>query len=427
MESKLELYDIYPKVVPSHERSTLTIQALDYSVRFEDGKGYEVMILPMWESMQGEGSEAYACIQCEAKENKLQLGYDFKNEQEYLIRVFEEKEKVKIQLSVYAVEPDLYERRPYKGDLHVHTCFSDGKESPEFVVAKYREHGFDFLAITDHHQYEPSLRAIKAYEDVTLGLKLFPGEEVHAPDNHIHIVNFGGDYSVNQLYKDEPDRYRREVEAIQENLTCPEGVNAFHYASCLWVYDHIRKGNGLGIFAHPHWIANVYHVRDAMTKHQLEHLPFDAFELIGGQTVKENNMQVAFYNDMRQRFGRDIPIVGSSDSHGVMTGYLFDQMKTFVLGKSNEKQAIVEAIKAQYSVAVESYKGEAPRVHGSYRMVSYVMFLMENYFPLHDALCYEEGRRMLAYIRGDEEAKESLERLAPRTEKLMDKYFGRYA
>jgi PHP domain-containing protein len=37
-----------------------------------------------------------------------------------------------------------------KGNLHAHTTFSDGRLSVEDVVTRYRDMGYDFLAITDH-------------------------------------------------------------------------------------------------------------------------------------------------------------------------------------------------------------------------------------------------------------------------------------
>ena len=41
----------------------------------------------------------------------------------------------------------------YKGNLHTHTTDSDGKCPAEEVVRRYRERGYDFIAITDHHLY----------------------------------------------------------------------------------------------------------------------------------------------------------------------------------------------------------------------------------------------------------------------------------
>lgn len=39
----------------------------------------------------------------------------------------------------------------FKGNLHTHTLWSDGDDYPEMVVAWYREHGYDFLSLSDHN------------------------------------------------------------------------------------------------------------------------------------------------------------------------------------------------------------------------------------------------------------------------------------
>ncbi len=59
-------------------------------------------------------------------------------------------------------------------------------------------------------------------------------------------------------------------------------------------------------------------------------------------------------------------------------------------------------------------------------MVSYGIFLNRNYFPLHDELCYEEGRLMRAYIGGDERARNQLGNLKGQTHDLVKKYFAQY-
>src|SRR5262245_38825100 len=37
-----------------------------------------------------------------------------------------------------------------RGNLHTHTSLSDGDRPPEEVIAWYREHGYAFVALTDH-------------------------------------------------------------------------------------------------------------------------------------------------------------------------------------------------------------------------------------------------------------------------------------
>ena len=76
-----------------------------------------------------------------------------------------------------------------KGNLHTHTTNSDGKLSPQETVDLYREHGYDFLAITDHRRLTPTdgLRAD--------GLTLLPGMELHpgtaALGQANHMVGIG--------------------------------------------------------------------------------------------------------------------------------------------------------------------------------------------------------------------------------------------
>ncbi|MEW6071377.1 MAG: hypothetical protein AB1726_02120 [Planctomycetota bacterium] len=43
------------------------------------------------------------------------------------------------------------EMRWWKGNTHTHTLWSDGDAAPEAVVAWYREHGYQFLALSDHN------------------------------------------------------------------------------------------------------------------------------------------------------------------------------------------------------------------------------------------------------------------------------------
>lgn len=46
--------------------------------------------------------------------------------------------------------PKLIELKDLKGDLHVHSVWSDGGESIETMAEAYREKGFEYMAMTDH-------------------------------------------------------------------------------------------------------------------------------------------------------------------------------------------------------------------------------------------------------------------------------------
>lgn len=344
-------------------------------------------------------------------------------EQEYIVlieRVDGDAVRQIAEFRLYAVGDDLFPLRPWKGDLHVHTYHSDGKESPAYVAGMYRKAGFDFMAVTDHRKYAPSLEAIGAYEDVPIDLRIYPGEEVHPPDNPVHIVNFGGRFSINELF--DTDQYRSEVKAIDEDLGVP-----YQYASCVWCFDRIREAGGLGIFCHPYWLAGPrYDVPLYLTDMIFDRQPYDAYEIIGGffrYQWESNKLQVARYEEERAK-GKRIPIVGSSDSHGTEQADLFGWYYTLVFSPTPDLQDIIGAVKCLNSVAVEAITGELPRAFGPFRLVKYAQYLLREVFPLHDELCVEEGRLMLAHATREAEAADMLGKLRGRISHLYDDIWG---
>lgn len=428
MKHELANYEIFPKIVAADVNTRLTIRPLGRHAAFASGAEYLVRFLPMCETNEGRKAE-YARITLLSDDGSLTFEHAFPGEQAHIIRVFrlpvkdEERDKPVGNFMVYSLQPDLFALRPYRGDFHVHTCESDGTEAPAIVAANYRKNGFDFMAITDHHRWKPSIEAIKAYAGQPVDLRLFPGEEIHPPENHVHMVNFGGSSSINEIFDNDRARYEREVSKIMLDLEVPEGINGYEYASCLWVFDQIRQAGGLGIYCHPYWIANVYHVSEQFSDLIFKNKPFDAFELLGGHEVHSNNIQTAYYQEARSQ-GLQIPIVGSSDSHGSEDAMWFNWFFTLAFTENLELDSIRKAIMSLNSVAVEHYPGEAFRVYGPFRLVKYGDFLLNEYFPLHDELCVEEGRLMKAYSCGDQDAMELLRRLQGRTAALLRRCFG---
>ena len=61
--------------------------------------------------------------------------------------------------------------RMLKGGLHCHTTRSDGKGTPEEVIAKHVQNGYDFLALTDHRKYN-----LKNFTN--LPITIVPGVEI---------------------------------------------------------------------------------------------------------------------------------------------------------------------------------------------------------------------------------------------------------
>lgn len=422
-------YECTPQIVPANQLTEITIRPLYDHVAFTKEADYRVTLIPISGSDQQTNRKDCPATAVTLQDGCIKCSLMFETEQEYILLLQKNpdgKNGAKAEFRIYALEPDLFARRPYKGDTHMHSFRSDGKESPAFLTASCRKIGMDFMAITDHRQIAPSHEAIKAFEGLDIDLRIFPGEEVHPPENSVHIVNFGGGFSVNSLFA--TDIYRTEVSVIEAELDrVPEGVSRYELASCVWCFRKIREAGGLGVFCHPYWQAGYrLDVSEYLTDLIFEYQPFDALELIGGflsDELESNMLQVARYHEERAK-GRRIPIVGASDSHGCVQSELFGWYYTIVFANSLELPELIDSVRELYSVAVEGPPNEQTRAFGPFRLVRYAQFLLREVFPKHDELCVEEGRLMLAYLAGDSTAVASLSELKGRVSILYERLWA---
>ncbi|MDR2178540.1 MAG: hypothetical protein LBP20_10970 [Treponema sp.] len=430
MKTALANYDVYPRVIRSNRETEITIRPLGDHARFLEGHSYTVTVIPMNETARNEERHVYPSYDLRpAAGGALIFRSFFGGEGQYAVFVEEKGDQgvraLPVELRLYAADEDLFVLRPWRGDMHVHSFRSDGREAPAIVAANYRKGGFDFLALTDHERYEPSLEMIEAYKGVPIDIGLFTGEEVHPPGNHIHYLHCGGKWSVNTLIQNDPGTYRKEILRLSQELDIPEGINREEFASCYWVCREIHRAGGLAVMVHPHWIHDrSYHIREAMARFMITSKLFDAFEIIGGQTLEENQPQVSLWQEMRAQ-GVFLPPLGNSDSHGTVNAEWFQLAKTLVFSETCEQDSIFAAIRQGRVAALEQYRGEPKaRLYGLHRYVMFALFLLEEYFPLHDELCYEEGRLMKDYICGDSGAADLLARLQGRCAALMRKCWG---
>jgi hypothetical protein len=109
-----------------------------------------------------------------------------------------------------------------RGNTHTHTLESDGDSTPAEVAQWYRDHGYDFLVITDHDK----VTSVEAE-----GIVLIPGEEVtdKLPKKPLHVCAIGITRAV------EPRHGQTVVENLQKNI------------------DAIREAGGLASINHPNF------------------------------------------------------------------------------------------------------------------------------------------------------------------------------
>ncbi|WP_284178073.1 PHP domain-containing protein [Rhabdaerophilum sp. SD176] len=83
----------------------------------------------------------------------------------------------------------------FKGNIHTHSNRSDGALTPEEVCRRYREAGYDFLALTDHFLPKFGFPIVDTEPFRTAGFTTILGAEVHAPKTALgevwHILAVG--------------------------------------------------------------------------------------------------------------------------------------------------------------------------------------------------------------------------------------------
>jgi hypothetical protein len=319
---------------------------------------------------------------------------------------------------IYSVNDDLQNLRPFKGDTHTHSCRSDGVGTPFEVAVEYRRCGFDFIAITDHHRYAPSLEGRAAISALTNYFTVFPGEEVHNKDmGYFHIINFNGNSSVNTLIENDEKYVEKTLADIKKNTEFPENVDKDLVSYRIFVANEIRRRGGLAVFAHPFWEnAGEYNAQTDDVVFLFKEGYYDALEVLAGCDYigYGNNLQEALWCDMRA-MGIKIPVLGASDRH-VSTGDKTHFNKQFSVVLAENADSIPVSIKNGFSVAVERRSGIDYRCIGSFRLVKYVRFLMDEYYPGYEALCEKHAAAL-------EKSEESELRL---TEKSIDEYNSKF-
>ena len=71
--------------------------------------------------------------------------------------------------------------RFFKGNLHTHSTRSDGGLPPEEVIATYRAHGYDFLALTEHFLERYNFPIVDTAPFRTATFTTLLGAELHGP------------------------------------------------------------------------------------------------------------------------------------------------------------------------------------------------------------------------------------------------------
>lgn len=211
-----------------------------------------------------------------------------------------------------------------KVNLHMHTTLSDGRLTPEQAISRYREAGYDAVALTDHWVQGKAFRCD--------GVEVLSGCEFHVGGNPrtgpvYHIVGVG-----------------MTGEVVPKNASDPQSI-----------IDAIHAQGGVAILAHPAWSFN--------TPAQILALQgLDAAEIYN--TVSEFAVNYrADSSDIIDQVavaGQSFPLVAADDAHY----YTGDECKGYILAEAEEptREAVLSAIREE-----RFYASQGPELCASVR------------------------------------------------------------
>ncbi len=403
---------ISPRIIQCASNCTLTVKP-KYPFVTLQGE-YEVAIFPKYQYLYDHVREGayYDSFVIVADEGTIKIKVDFKVEQEYIIQIkpvtTEGRTIQVIETAVYALEKDLYSKKVMKGDLHLHTTFSDGLESPEHRAAEARKNGFDFIAITDHNNYLGSQYLIEKMKLCPNNMVFLRGEEVHAKSCPVHILSLGASSAIAPLVTRIDEEQSRKLEFLKKKYEgkLAKSVNCDAFVAAMDVFEKIHQAGGLSVLCHIYWdaIDGTNHKRMGAPEQLIDALvdvcDFDAFEITSGapeQDLKANYLQEAYY---REKLPKNFPIIGITDTHSTLGEIsIFGKNYTVVFVDEYSESGVLNAIRNRYSVSVD---GVGKTIcHGSIRLVKYVTFLIAHYFNVHDQTVRIEGELMQRIIAGN--------------------------
>lgn len=397
----IHVAEIYPKVVRSYSRQTLYFRLEgDVSApqaRMTPMEIYGVSHSPDYLSHQADRYPWTPLIDC--GDGLWRADFDFAAEQRYCIK-FRVGEETTWGYYLYAVDPDLAALRPYKGDTHLHTNRSDGRNEPFDMACIYRAAGYDFMAVTDHGRYYPWQELAAEITPLTDRFYIMPGEEVHPKGgSYFHIVSLNADRHVTEVFEQRPEEAAAGIQRILDTRDLSALPDPYAAATRIFIASEIRKAGGVAVMAHPFWeCGDEYNYQTVEFLYHLRQGDFDALELLAGcdNTGNGNDLQELLWHDLRAE-GVRIPVVGCSDCHVAHCLSDWDHFThQFTLVFAADHSDLATAITEHRSVAVDRQDNRHFRCIGDYRYAKYARFIMAEYYPVHTALCAAHAEALRA-------------------------------
>ena len=423
-----KLVDAVPMIVRADREATVTLtfenepllkNPEDVQVDYVCADGLNAKGAPL-------GFGKFEILSAKIDGNTITVTNLFRGETEHTFRVIQKssdpkKPKILGVAKCYSLKPDFFALRPYRGNVHMHSKFSDGgkNETPAMMVASCRKLGHDFAIQTDHRSYAASLSAIADLSKLPTDMKTFPGEEVHSPGNDVHILSLGASESITDWFVNKSAEYGKAVAEEKAKLpgTVPANLRQ-PIAASFAVWDRIRACGGIAVFCHPYWRPSYrQYIPTALSDYLLQTAKFDAMEILNGDS---NDLGILHYNELRAQ-GLRIAGIGVTDAHSSKN---LEPAYTLIFAETLDFPSLARNIRLRNCAAVDVDPiSKRQTVIGEFRFSRYAIFLIQNFYPRQNEICKQEGEWLLKALAGDAGSVEALKKSQGSTPNLRIKYW----
>ncbi len=329
------------------------------------------------------------------KNNTILFAYKMPYLGEFVIKVnFTYKESKTVCL--YCLNEVMIKLRPLKGDLHMHSIYSDGNATPFAMVMASLDTGMDFVSVTDHDSYEGSLNAQKKVKQNNIDILVLAGEEVSVggkidmsvSQGNGHILSINANKSI-QAQRENTKKYEKELKEIVNVLKkedIDKNINLSHYAKNIWVINKIKEAKGISILAHPNWVYKdgKYHLHQAFYKEMLKSSFLDGVEAFGEEKIKEHNNMTHLTALQTKNKHKYLAPFANSDAHD--SDHEIGERFTIVFTKEKSASSLIKAMKEGLCCAVFKRENSEHQFIGKDALAQYVYFLIKEYYPKHTSL-----------------------------------------
>ena len=369
--------NVEPMIAKTKTETTIVISS-KYDYMKLSGE-FAVMISPYEEYHYIPFNKFFdSVINLSAVNGKITFTYQFENEQMYRIIIAEKKEndlRLFLKSSIYALDEDLYGLFPLIGDLHCHTIYSDGFESPEMTVDGAVSKGLNFLAVTDHNCYDGSVKASKYAHDHNFPITIIRGEEYSSNFTNMHIISLGADKALPKCFYEIEEKFN---DRVPDECTYIENF-----------VEQIKQNGGVSVLCHPLWKPLQtkkarMDVPEGTLKEVLEKGVFDAIEIVSGSPSADlttSVMQLLCANEYGA-YPNKISYIGVTDSHHYSTDPNCGRHFTMVFSVGNSEVDILNALRLKKTVAIQVVDENNANCYGQFRLVKYANFLLKRKFNI---------------------------------------------